>query len=80
MTGQGGAAAGVSAHDGAPHTSHHGRAVSWVAVTIIMIGFLIGGIAMVPTPRWWLFWVGAAIAVVGCIGTAIVRTFDNDWY
>jgi hypothetical protein len=80
MTGQGSSVSPqVSPHDGA-HAAHHGRPVSWVAVTIITIGFVVGGIAMVPSPKWWLFWTGAAIAVVGCIAAAIARTFDNDWY
>jgi hypothetical protein len=80
MTGQGGSVSPqVSLHEGT-HAGHHGRPVSWVAVTIITIGFVVGGIAMVPHPRWWLFWTGAAIAVVGCIVAAIAHTFDNDWY
>jgi hypothetical protein len=80
MTGQGGGVSSqVSPHADA-HAGHHGRPVSWVAVTIITIGFVVGGIAMVPGPRWWLFWTGVAIAVVGCIVAAIAHTFDNDWY
>jgi hypothetical protein len=80
MTGQGGSVSPqVSPHADA-HAAHHGRKVSWVAVTIITIGFVVGGIAMVPSPRWWLFWTGAAIAVVGCIVAAVAHTFDNDWY
>jgi hypothetical protein len=68
----------VAAHAGEAH--HHGRPVSWVAVTITTIGFVVGGVAFVPAPRWWLFWVGAGIAIVGCLITAFARTFDTDWY
>jgi hypothetical protein len=50
-----------------------------VAVTIITIGFVAGGVAFVPTPRWWLFWVGAGIAIVGTLIATFARTFD-DWY
>ena len=37
----------------------HGRPVSWVAVSIIMAGFLVGGLGLVFGPTWWLFWAGA---------------------
>jgi hypothetical protein len=61
------------------HEEHHGRPVSWVAVSIIIVGFIIGGSAMVAGPTWWLFWTGAGIAVIGSIFAASVRVFD-DWY
>ncbi|HTX26549.1 MAG TPA: HGxxPAAW family protein [Streptosporangiaceae bacterium] len=61
------------------HEENHGRPVSWVAVTIIVVGFIIGGIAMVTGPTWWLFWAGAGIVVIGSIFAAAVRVFD-DWY
>ncbi len=61
------------------HESHHGRAASWVAVSIIIVGFIVGGIALIVGPTWWLFWLGAAIAVIGSIFAASVRVFD-DWY
>jgi nitrate/nitrite transporter NarK len=61
------------------HEEYHGRSVSWVAVTLIIIGFIIGGIALPIGPSWVLFWVGAAIVVVGCIFAASIRIMD-DWY
>ena len=61
------------------HEEYHGRPVSWVAVTIIIIGFIIGGIALPIGPSWVLFWVGAAIVVVGSIFAASIRIMD-DWY
>lgn len=75
--------AGGSTPELAPHSGeahHHGRPISWVAVSVIMVGFIIGGIAMVPHPRWWLFWTAAGLALVGCIMTVVARTFDTDWY
>ena len=57
----------------------HGRPVSWVAVTIITIGFIVGGVGMVPHPTWWLFWTGAAIALVG-FGVGAVAKMSEDWY
>jgi hypothetical protein len=72
---------GLDAQTGAPygHEAHHGRPASWVAVSIIIVGFVVGGIAMVPHPRWWLLWTGAGIVVVGIIMAAAVHILD-DWY
>ena len=72
---------GLDAQTSAPHEheAHHGRPASWVAVTVIVIGFIIGGIALPVGPSWVLFWVGVAIAVVGSIMAAAVRIMD-DWY
>jgi hypothetical protein len=71
----------VSQVPGTPVTfpSFHGRAVSWVAVSIIMVAFLIGGLALVFGPTWWLFWASLGLAAVGlllALGTGIF----NDWY
>jgi hypothetical protein len=75
---QGTGNAGTLAHAAAE--SHHGRPISWVAISVIIVGFIVGGIAMVPHPTWWLFWVGAGIAIVGCIITLFSKTFSEDWY
>ena len=61
------------------HASHHGRPSSWIAVSIIVVGFVVGGIAITTGPTWWLFWLGTGIAVVGCIAGAATRILD-DWY
>jgi len=67
---------------GTGHALEHnpGRPISWVAITVIIIGFIVGGIAMVPHPTWWAFWLGVGIAVVGCIMTLFSKTFSEDWY
>jgi hypothetical protein len=53
---------------------HHGRTpAAWTGVTIAMIGFIVGGIAMVIGPNWTLFWISVAILVVALIVTAILR-------
>jgi hypothetical protein len=70
---------GTLAHaDGEVH--YHGRPMSWVSVSVIIVGFFVGGAAMVPRPTWWAFWLGAGIALVGCLMTLFTRTFSDDWY
>ena len=68
--------AGDSTHQ---EPAHHGRPVSWVAVAVIVIGFIVGGIALPIGPTWWLFWVGVGIVVVGVIIATAGRVLD-DWY
>jgi hypothetical protein len=65
-----------------PYPPYHGRTVSWVAVSIVMVGFLIGGAGLMigsAGPTWWLFWTGAGIAVLGMLVAVATNTFE-DWY
>jgi hypothetical protein len=57
----------------------HGRAVSWVAVSIIMVGFLVGGLALVFGPTWVVFWMGLGLAAVGSL-LALATNIFEDWY
>jgi hypothetical protein len=59
--------------------SFHGRTISWVAVSLIMVAFLVGGLALVFGPLWWLFWASLGLAVVGLLMSAGIGIFD-DWY
>ncbi|WP_067487161.1 HGxxPAAW family protein [Actinomadura hibisca] len=59
------------------HGSHAGRPSSWVAVSIIFIGFAIGGVALCLGPNWLMFWVGAAVIVVGLVVSAAVGIFSD---
>ncbi|HLX47024.1 MAG TPA: HGxxPAAW family protein [Streptosporangiaceae bacterium] len=61
------------------HESFHGRPVSWVAATTIILGFVIGGIGLITGPSWVLFWVGSGVVVAGCI-LALITGIFNDWY
>lgn len=73
-------APGAVAH-AAGHLEHNpGRPMSWVGVTIVIIGFIIGGIAMVPAPHWTLFWIGVGVAIIGCLTLLFTKTFTEDWY
>jgi hypothetical protein len=53
--------------------------VSWVAVTTIMAGFLVGGLGLVVGPVWWLFWAGVALVAAGGLLAAATHIFE-DWY
>jgi hypothetical protein len=59
--------------------SYHGRPVSWVAVSLIMLAFVIGGVALAAGPIWWLFWAALGLAVVGFLMCAAIGIFE-DWY
>jgi len=59
--------------------SFHGRTVSWVAVSLIMFAFLIGGLALVFGPTWWLFWASLGLAAVGGL-LALATGIFEDWY
>jgi hypothetical protein len=53
--------------------------VSWVAVSLVMVGFLAGGLALVFGPTWVVFWIGAGLAVVGGL-LALATNIFEDWY
>jgi hypothetical protein len=72
--GHGGGRTGVSLDK-----ARRGRPASWAAVSIIIIGFIVGGIAMIVGLAWWFFWTGAGIVVIGGIFALSVGIFD-DWY
>jgi len=79
-TGQAPVPAGPAA--AGPYPSYHGRTVSWVAVAIMVAGFVIGGLALIfghGGPIWWLFWVGAGVAVLGLL-VALATNMFEDWY
>lgn len=67
----------------AQHHAFHGRRVSWVAVSTIMVGFVVGGLALTfdhhHGPVWWLFWLGAGLALVGTL-LALATGIFEDWY
>jgi hypothetical protein len=71
----------ISQEPGTPvhFPSYHGRPVSWVAVSLIVAGFLAGGLALVFGPTWWLFWVSLGVAAVGGLLALSTGIFD-DWY
>lgn len=49
------------------YDNHDGRtAAMWTGTTIVMIGFLVGTIALAMAQPW-LFWVGVALVPIGAI-------------
>ncbi len=58
-------------------SGHAGRPSSWVAVSVIFIGFLVGGIALPIGPNWILFWVGVGIVVVGGVIALLVDVMSD---
>ncbi len=62
-----------------PLPSFHGRTISWICVSAIVVAFIVGGIALITGPTWWLFWVGAGLAVAGCLVAAATNIME-DWY
>jgi len=73
------AAPGVLPDPGHASAAFHGRPVSWVAVSLIMAGFVVGGLGLVLGPAWVAFWIGVGVAVVGGL-LAMTTDIFEDWY
>jgi hypothetical protein len=72
--------AGALAH-GSSHLEHNpGRPISWVGTVVVIIGFIIGGIAFIPKPDWLIFWIGAGVAIIGCLVLLFSKAMSSDWY
>ncbi len=60
---------------------HHGQTgAMWVGVSIFFVGFVIGAIAILFHPMWWLFAIGAAIAAVGVIAGKVMQALGYGIY
>ena len=47
---------------------HHGQTgAMWAAVAIAFVGFVVGGIAVVLGPNWWLVAIGAVVCLAGLV-------------
>jgi hypothetical protein len=58
-------------------SSHAGRPSSWIAVSVIFIGFVVGGVAIPLGPNWPLFWAGAGIVGLGGILALVVDIMSD---
>ena len=54
--------------------AHHGNTpAAWTAVTVAMLGFVVGGIALMLDPvSMTLFWVGCALGVASLVVFAVM--------
>jgi hypothetical protein len=57
--------------------AHAGRPASWLAVGIMVTGFVVGGVALCIGPAWVVFWVGAAIVLAGFVLGGVVHIFSD---
>ena len=72
--------AGALAH-GSTHMEHNsGRPIAWAGTIVVIIGFIIGGIAFIPKPEWIIFWIGTGVAIVGCLILLFSKAMSTDWY
>jgi hypothetical protein len=55
------------------HDLHGNSPAAWTAVTIVLIAFTLGAIAMVLGPNWLLFWISVAIALVGALAGKVLQ-------
>lgn len=56
--------------------STRGRPTSWVAVAVIILGFIIGGLGLV-FGSWLAFWLGAVVAVLGGVFGAVTGIMED---
>jgi hypothetical protein len=49
------------------HGHNTGRFTSWLAVAIMIAGFIVGGLGLILGPNWPLFWAGVGVIAVGGI-------------
>ncbi|WP_084962130.1 HGxxPAAW family protein [Thermoactinospora rubra] len=56
--------------------SHGGRASSWLAVTIMLIGFTVGGFGLTQS-NWLIVWIGVGITVLGGILALVFNIFTD---
>jgi hypothetical protein len=57
--------------------SHAGRPTSWLAVIVILLGFIIGGVGLCLGPNWIAFWTGAGVVVAGGVLALVFDVFSD---
>ena len=55
-------------------TAHHGNTpAAWTAVAVAMLGFVVGGIALMLTPvNMTIFWIGCALGAGSLVVFAVM--------
>lgn len=56
-------------------SAHHGNTpAAWTCVTIVLIGFIVGGLGLVLDLNMVMFWIGIALMPIGLIvGVAMAK-------
>jgi hypothetical protein len=58
-------------------SDNHGNTIAaWTAVTVVLLGFVVGGIGLMAE-SWPTFWVGVALAPVGVIVGGILAKMGH---
>jgi Family of unknown function (DUF6704) len=73
VAGQGADQGATRVSEEAPHDLHGNSPAAWTAVTIVLIAFTVGAIAMVLGPNWVLFWISVAIALLGALTGKVMQ-------
>ncbi|MEV6031538.1 HGxxPAAW family protein [Nonomuraea sp. NPDC052116] len=56
--------------------SHAGRASSWLAVTVMLVGTVVAGFGLTAA-NWTLVWIGAGVFVVGGVLALVFDIFTD---
>lgn len=62
----------MAAETGPPHESHGNSVAAWVAVSIIMVGTLIGCLGVMAS-KPWVFFVALAICALGVVAGKVLQ-------
>ncbi|MET9340180.1 HGxxPAAW family protein [Nonomuraea sp. NPDC003804] len=62
--------------DGHNLGNHAGRASSWLAVSIMLAGFTVGGVGL-TIANWMIVWVGVGIFVLGGVLALVFDIFSD---
>jgi hypothetical protein len=46
---------------------HGSSPAAWTAVLVALVGITLGGVALIPTPNWILFWIGVAVSLASLV-------------
>jgi hypothetical protein len=58
-------------------SDNHGNTIAaWTAVTVVLLGFVVGGIGLMAE-SWPTFWVGVALAPIGVIAGGILSKMGH---
>ncbi|MUL39961.1 hypothetical protein FZ103_02005 [Streptomonospora sp. PA3] len=65
------------AGDFAPTKTHRGRLGSWIAVSVFLVGFVLGGVGISLSVNWWLIGIGLGLMAVGSVLFLVTDIFTD---